>query len=87
MSDTVSTKATLLAGTIVWGVILLVVAGITYAATVVDLRELSPTLVAWGVVGIGGLLVVAAIVGVIARAAAPRVQPSTAATDEDQPIG
>jgi hypothetical protein len=59
-------------GTIVWGVILLVVAGIAYLASVGDLRELSPSVIAWGVVGIGGLLVLAALVGVVARAVRPQ---------------
>ena len=72
MSNSNPTHSRPFVGTIVWGVILLVVAGIAYLASVGDLRELSATVIAWGVVGIGGLLVLAALVGVVARAVRPR---------------
>jgi hypothetical protein len=56
-------------GTIVWGVILLVVATITVLGSTLDLGDAEPATVVWAVIGLGGALVLAAIIVAIARAA------------------
>jgi hypothetical protein len=56
-------------GTIVWGCILLVVAAIAIIAAQADLSDATPAAVVWGVIALGGALVVAAIVVAIVRAA------------------
>ncbi len=58
-------------GTVAWGVILLVIAGIAFAVAMFDISTVTPAIIGWGVVALGGLLVVAAIVGVVARAVRP----------------
>lgn len=82
MSETTTTTpARPLVGTIVWGVILLVVAGVAFAASFIDIREISPVTALWAIVGTGVLLVLAAVVGVIARLVRPG-SPSPASTTE-----
>ena len=54
-------------GTIVWGVILLVFAAAAFGVAVFDLREFQANAVVWVVTGLGGVLVLAAIVALIAR--------------------
>lgn len=90
-------------GTITWGVILLVIAAIAFAIVMFDISTITPAVIGWSVVGLGGLLVVAAIVGVVARAVRPAERVSTGpvqtgsttgpvstgstSADGDQPIG
>lgn len=57
--------------TIVWGVLLLLLAGAAFAITALDVEIFSGASIAYVVVGLGALLVVAAIVGAIARAVKP----------------
>jgi type VI protein secretion system component VasF len=56
-------------GTIVWGGILLIIAGLTLAATFLNLTQNGPSLWVWGAIGVGVLLVLAGIVGAIVRVA------------------
>jgi hypothetical protein len=56
-------------GTIVWGGILLVVAFLAIFASQVDFADATPTVVVWTVIGFGAVLVLAAIVTAIVRAA------------------
>jgi hypothetical protein len=56
-------------GTIVWGCILLVVAAVAIIASQADLSDATPAAIVWGVIALGGALVVAAIVVAIVRAA------------------
>ena len=67
-------------GTVVWGGILLLVAAIAATATFVDASVYSPRFILWAIVGFGGLLVVAGVVGAIARITTSRV-PTTTAPD------
>lgn len=57
---------------IAWGIILLVVAAVAWFASTVGFAGLSPALVAWNLIAIGGLLVVIAIVAAIVRAVSSR---------------
>ena len=56
-------------GTVVWGVILVITAGVAYAYTVTgftfDPAEMSPRILIVVVVAVGALLIFAAIVGAI----------------------
>lgn len=63
--------------TIVWGVLLLLLAGAAFAVTALDVEVFSGASVAYIVVGLGALLVLAAIVGGIAQLTrrAERVEP------------
>ncbi|PRY65995.1 uncharacterized protein DUF3995 [Glaciihabitans tibetensis] len=54
-------------GTIVWGGILLLVAAIAAAATVVDASIYTPRFILWAIVGFGGLLILAGAIGAVAR--------------------
>lgn len=72
--------------TIVWGVILLLVAGAAFAITTLDLEVTSGTSIAYLVVGLGALLVVAAIVGAVARSVKPSPVETPAAPEGDQPV-
>jgi hypothetical protein len=85
--------------TIVWGVLLLLVGGAAFAVTTLDIAVFTASSVAYIVVGLGGLLVVAAIVGAVARSvkpAAPVVEPvetpvaepvpASSTTGKDQPV-
>jgi len=56
-------------GTIVWGGILLVVGFLAIFASQVDFAETTPAVVVWTVIGFGAVLVLAAIVTAIVRAA------------------
>jgi hypothetical protein len=56
-------------GTIVWGAILLVIAAASIVASNLGLGELTPARALWTVVGLGGVLIIAAIVAVVVRAA------------------
>jgi hypothetical protein len=67
------------AGTIVWGAVLLVFAAIAFSVAVFDLREFQAAAVAWVVTGLGGVLVLATIVALIARAVSNGPAPVTAA--------
>ena len=80
MSDTepttqATTETTTLAplkpriGTIVWGSILLVVGFLAIFASQVDFADVTPTVIVYTVIGFGAVLVVAAIVTAIVRAA------------------
>lgn len=55
-------------GTIVWGGILLLIAAVTVTLAVIDPDEVTPITVIWSFVAVGGVLVVAGIVGAIVRA-------------------
>lgn len=57
------------AGTIVWGVILIVIAVYAVLATTLGFGPASPSAVVWIVVGLGALLIVVALVVAIVRAA------------------
>jgi len=57
---------------IAWGIILLVVAAIAWFASTVGFASLTPALVAWNLIGIGGLLVIVAIAAAIVRAVSSR---------------
>lgn len=52
---------------IAWGIILLVVAAIAWFASTVGFASLTPAIVAWNIVAIGGLLVIIAIIAAIVR--------------------
>ena len=77
MSDTDTTTAVIepqaplkpRVGTIVWGSILLVVGFLAIFASQVDFGEVTPAVVVWTVIGFGTVLVLAAIVTAIVRAA------------------
>jgi hypothetical protein len=62
-------------GTIVWGALLLLVAAITIGASQLDLGEATPEAIVWGVVAVGGLLVLGGIATAIVRAARAGSQP------------
>jgi tellurite resistance protein TehA-like permease len=82
--------------TIIWGVLLLLVAGTAFAVTALDVELFSGASVAYVVVGLGALLVIAAVVGAIARTVKPApveaAAPETAAPEpapvepEGQPV-
>lgn len=59
-------------GTITWGVILLAVAALAIFGASLDLTQLTGTTVLWGVVGLGALIIVAAIIAAIIRAVSKR---------------
>ena len=61
-------------GTIVWGGILALVAGLTFASVFLDAPQYTPSLWIWGVIGVGTLLVLAGIVGAIIRGATGRAR-------------
>ena len=61
---------------VVWGVIVLLIAGIAFAGSVVDLREVSGVGIVWIVIGVGVLLVIAAVIGALIRAVGPRSEPA-----------
>jgi hypothetical protein len=64
--------------TIVWGGILLLIAAIAAAAVLVDAPVWTPRTFLWAIVGFGGLLVVAGVVGAVARMTTSRETPTTA---------
>ena len=67
--------------TIVWGVILLLIAGACFAITALEVAVFTPSSVAYVVVGLGALLVLAAIVGAIARSVKPAAEPVAPAAE------
>ena len=71
--------------TVVWGVVLLLLAGAAFAITALEVNVFTGVSVAYVVVGLGALLVIAALVGGIARLVKPTpvVEPVGA---EDQPV-
>ena len=74
MSDetTTPTRPGPRAGTITWGIILLVIAGLALAGALVDPPLITGTVVLWGIAAVGGLIVIGALVAAIIRAAAKR---------------
>lgn len=70
MTDEVltATKRSMRGTAIAWGIILLVVAAIAWFASTVGFASVTPAIVAWNLVAIGGLLVVIAIIAAIVRA-------------------
>jgi len=86
-SGTTRTTTQVAVPSVVWGVIVLVIAGVAFAGSVVDLREVSSVGIVWLVIGVGALLVIAAVIGALARAVGPRpeaersAESTTAATD------
>jgi O-antigen ligase len=68
-------------GTIVWGGILLLIAAVSAAATFVDTSIYTPTFILWTIVGFGGLLVVAGVVGAIARVTTARTPSASTSTN------
>jgi uncharacterized protein YraI len=70
--------------TVVWGVLLLLAAAAAFAITTLDVNVFTGASVAYLVVGVGVLLVIAAVVGAVARAVKPG--PSAEPTTEDQPV-
>jgi hypothetical protein len=61
--------------TVVWGVLLLLLGAGVFATTALDLQLFTAASALYVIVGIGALLVVAAIVGAVARAISPRQHP------------
>ena len=57
---------------IAWGIILLVVAAVAWFASTVGFASLTPVVIAWNVIAIGGMLVIIAIVAAIVRAVASK---------------
>jgi len=66
---------------VVWGIIVLVIAGIAFAGSVVDLREVTGASIVWIVIGVGALLVIAALIGAVARAGTKADAPGEPSTD------
>lgn len=58
--------------TIVWGGILLLVAAIAAATVLVDAPVYTPRVILWTIVGFGGLLVLAGVIGAVARVTTSR---------------
>lgn len=77
-------------GTVIWGVLLLIGAALVVANSVLGPDGYDGTDVVWLVVGVGALLVVAAIIGAVARGVASAAKRATApdatAAVEDQPV-
>jgi len=78
--------------TIVWGGILLLVAAVAATTTFLDPLEYTSSFFVWTVVGFGGLLVIAGIIGAIVRASAGRAAEPTPgvdniSTDATDPVG
>ena len=59
-------------GTITWGIILIAIAALAVFGASLDLTQLTGATVLWGVVGLGALIIVAAIVAAIIRAVSKR---------------
>lgn len=57
--------------TIVWGVLLLLLASAAFAVTTLDVELFTGSVIAYVVVGLGSLFVVAAIIGAVARGVKP----------------
>jgi hypothetical protein len=76
-------------GAIIWGCILLLIATLAVISTYVAPAAYTPAFVIWSVIGFGGLLVIAGLVGVIVRvftrgAATPAPLSSTAQPVQSQ---
>ncbi|MCU1406054.1 MAG: hypothetical protein JWQ43_2357 [Glaciihabitans sp.] len=71
-------------GTIVWGVVLLVIATLAALTTFLRPVDYTPTFYIWAVLAVGGLLVLAGIVGAIARAATRSARPTSAKEKANQ---
>ena len=54
-------------GTIVWGGILLLIAALARAVSMIDPDSYTVEFVVWSVIGFGGLLIIGGIVGAIVR--------------------
>ncbi|MFP7761724.1 hypothetical protein [Marisediminicola sp. LYQ85] len=65
-------ERTMRAGTVVWGLILFVVAALTFVVTTLEPDFVTGEVVVWAVVGLGAVLVAAGVIGAIARAARRR---------------
>jgi hypothetical protein len=81
------------AGTIVWGGILLLAAAIAATASLVDAVIYTPEFVLWTIIGFGGLLVLAGLIGAVARVSTrshgggPSSKPKDPdASDDTEPI-
>lgn len=75
-------------GTIVWGIILLVIAAIAFTSSRLGLSFATPTGIVWTVVGIGALVIVAGIIGAATQLARqPDNTPGASTGDGDQPKG
>lgn len=81
------------AGTVIWGAVLLAVAAITFSASVVNLGEFRSEWIIWILVGLGAILVIAALVSLLVRAistgstrAAGSPREATAEKTEHQPV-
>lgn len=64
-------------GTIVWGGVLLVIAALARIATLIDPSAYTPTFIIWSIVGFGGLLVIAGLVGAVVKAVTSRPDTGT----------
>ncbi|WP_165067840.1 BCD family MFS transporter [Marisediminicola senii] len=60
------------ATTIVWGIILLIVAALAFTVSTIDPEFITAEVTVWAVVGFGALLVVAGAIGAVVRAARRR---------------
>ena len=65
---------------VVWGVIVLVIAVGAFVFATLDLGELTTASIVWAVIGVGVLLIVAALIGAVARVG--RRQDSTGSTTD-----
>ena len=59
-------------GTIAWGIILLAVSALALVGALVDPAQLTGTAVLWGIAGLGGLIIVVAIVAAVIRGVSKR---------------
>lgn len=75
-------------GTILWGIILLVIATIAFTTSRLELSFATPTGIVWLVVGIGALVIIAGLIGGATQLARrPDNTPGSSAGDGDQPLG
>ena len=75
MSDdttTANTRPGPRGGTITWGIILLAIAGLSIAGALVDPTLITGTTILWAIAGVGGLIIVGAIVAAVIRSAAKK---------------
>jgi len=79
--STAATRPPTRVTTIVWGGILLLVAAVAATTTFLDPLEYTSSFFVWSVVGFGGLLVIAGIIGAIVRASTGRTAEPSASGD------
>ena len=72
---------------VVWGVIVLVIAGIAWTGSVADLREVTGAGIVWTVIGIGAVLIVAAVIGALVRVSTGSTTEGSSATEGSSTTG